>query len=167
MDEQTKRIWDVVLGFATPLLTLLAILIGVWQFNEGEADRQAEQERQAIIKDRADCREKMWAERLNSYRSLAELAGRLAAMPPGKSQDEARAQFEAVYWGTTILFEDKEVEDVMIRFRLALNNQKAGLGDSKAVKVWAGLLVQACRASLEKGLTGEEGASNRRYCISP
>ena len=39
MDEASKRKWDVALGVLAPILTVVGLLVGVWQFNRGEINR--------------------------------------------------------------------------------------------------------------------------------
>jgi hypothetical protein len=39
VDEARKRLWDVWLGILGPILTVLGLLVGVWQFNIGEHNR--------------------------------------------------------------------------------------------------------------------------------
>lgn len=39
MDKSRKRYWDVALGIVAPLVTVVGLLIGVWQFNAGEQNK--------------------------------------------------------------------------------------------------------------------------------
>lgn len=151
MDEETKRNWDVRLGIAAPILTLASVMLGVWQFNQGEANRRADDVQNALLKDDVEFRRKLWLEKLDRYRSISELVGEIIASPPGKTRAAAQVRFESAYWGYMILVSDKEVADALIGFRQALQDEKDGLGDPNDPKVWADRLVQACRKALEQG----------------
>jgi hypothetical protein len=39
MNEETKRYWDIGIGIAAPIITVLGILVGVAQFNSGRITR--------------------------------------------------------------------------------------------------------------------------------
>lgn len=151
MDEAAKRRWDARMSLVAPLLTLLSVVVGVWQFNAGAANRREEEFRNALLKDDIEFRRKLWLERLERYRAVSELAGRIAALPPGKAREEAALQFETAYWGAMILVEDKTVSNAMVGFRQALIDERAGYGGANEVKVWADTLMKALRASLEAG----------------
>ena len=151
MDEGTKRRWDVRLGIVAPILTLVSVVVGVWQFNAGEAHRREADFRNALLKDDIEFRRKLWLERLDRYRAVSEMAGRIAALPPGKARAEIELQFESAYWGTMMLVEDKAAADAMIGFRQALRDEKSGFGQANDVKTWAESLAKALRASLEDG----------------
>jgi len=151
MDEDAKRKWDVRLGIVAPLLMLLSVVVGVWQFNAGEANRRADDFHNALLKDDIEFRRKLWMERLERYRTVSELAGRVAALPKGKARDEAELQFETAYWGTMILVEDEQVAKAMIGFRQAMRDENGGWGSAEDVKTWADALMKALRISLEAG----------------
>ena len=77
MDESTKRVWDVWLGFIAPILTVVGILIGIWQFNSGEENKARLEHELVTQKDNIDFHRKLWLEQVSTYRSIAELAGKI------------------------------------------------------------------------------------------
>ena len=81
MDEARKRKWDITLGMFGPVLTVAGILVGVWQFNAGERNRTNLEYQLIEKKDLTEFRRKLWLERLSSYKSVAGLAGEIAAYP--------------------------------------------------------------------------------------
>jgi hypothetical protein len=48
MDEPTYRKWDVGLKIVAPILTVVALLVGVWQFGR-EQSAQLERQYQLIV----------------------------------------------------------------------------------------------------------------------
>ena len=151
IDEGTKRRWDVMLGITGPVLTLVTVLLGVWQFDRGAANRREDDFHNAMLKDEIEFRRKLWLEQLETYRSISKLSGRIVATPPGKERDAAISEFETAYWGSMILVSDKEVTQAMIGLRQALRDEKNKLGDPNDVKVWADKLGTVCRNSLAAG----------------
>src|SRR6266571_3452179 len=115
MDESTKRRWDVGLGIVAPILTVAAIGIGVWQFNVGESHRVT-----------FEHDSKLWLERLNAYRSVAELAGKVVSHADDAKFADAVRDFTAAYWGAMILVEDKAVEKAMIDFYIEIRSFQEG-----------------------------------------
>jgi hypothetical protein len=138
MNEATKRRWDVGLGIIGPILTVAAILVGVWQFNVGESNRAT-----------FDHDSKLWLERLNAYRSVAELAGKVVAHADDAKFGDAVRDFTAAYWGTMILVEDKAVEKAMIDFYVEIREFQEGWGSVDRLKGRVEELIRICRQSTE------------------
>lgn len=152
MDEDKKRLWDVRLGVVAPLLTVIGILIGVWQFNAGEEHRRSLESASAIQKDDIEFHRKLWLEKLDTYKAVSAIAGRVIATPPGPARDKAAQDFISAYWGAMILVEDKAVEKAMVDFYLELHDEKTGWSSDPArLKVRGEALIAACRRSLEAG----------------
>ena len=152
MNEDNKRTWDVWLGAVAPLLTVTGIMVGVWQFNVSE-DHRRQVERDSIIqKDDVEFRRKLWLERLETYRAVATMAGKIASAPAEKERDKAVSDFEGAYWGTMVLVEDKSVEKAMMDFHYEIRDQSTGwTHDPKRLQVRADALAMACRKSIEAG----------------
>jgi hypothetical protein len=147
MDENKKRSWDVALGIIGPVLTVAAILVGVWQFNKGEEHRQHEQALQSKI----DFDRRAWLERMNAYRSVAELAGKVIAHIDDKKREDAIRDFKSAYWGTMILVEDKEVEESMVKFYIEIQDYENGWSNVDRLKVRDDDLIKACQHSVAIG----------------
>jgi hypothetical protein len=152
MDEDKKRLWDVRLGAVAPFLTVIGIIIGVWQFNAGEEHRGSLEATSAIQKDDIEFRRKLWLEKLDAYKAVSTIAGRVIATPPGAVRDKAVQDFTSAYWGAMILVEDKAVEKAMVDFYLELRDEKTGWSrDPDRLKVRGEALIAVCRQSLEAG----------------
>lgn len=153
MDEGKKRNWDVTLGAIVPVLTVAGILVGVWQFNVGERNRTNLEYQLIEKKDLTEFKRKLWLERLSAYRSIAGLAGQIAAYPkPDKKFDGLVQSFDSSYWGLMVLVEDEHVEQQMIKFHLAIGDYKKKKISDDKLKQHADLLVQTCKTSLKTGL---------------
>jgi hypothetical protein len=147
MDENKKRTWDVWLGIIGPLLTVATILVGVHQFNVGERERQQKQAHQEEV----DFQRKAWQERMNAYRSVAELAGKVIAHIDDNKGKDAMRDFEAAYWGTMILVEDRGVEKAMVDFFVEIEDYEKGWSTVDRLKVRDDDLIKACQQSVLLG----------------
>jgi hypothetical protein len=152
MDDAKKRSWDILLGIIVPLVTVGGILVGVWQFNTGERNRTTLEYELIKQKDLTDFKRKLWLERLSSYKSIAGIAGQIAAYPrPDKKFDQLVQSFDSSYWGSMVLLEDDNVEKEMIKFHLAIGDYVHTRITSEKLKQHADILVQTCKKSIETG----------------
>jgi hypothetical protein len=150
MNEETKRDWDVGLGIAGPILTVGGILVGVWQFNAGERNKVELEHELVKQQDEIEFKRKLWLDRLNTYRSVAELAGKITANTEDSKSKDYISEFTAAYWGTMILVEDGAVEKAMKDFYFEILDYQSGWSDLNRLKIRADLLIKACRKSVEQ-----------------
>ncbi len=151
MDEETKRHWDVRLGIVTPIVTLLGIFGGLWQFQVGEASREKEARESFSREKTLDFRRQLWLQQLDAYRTISKTAGAIVAYHEDKAKlEELNRAFLADYWGVMILVEDEEVSRAMIGFFLEIKDYQAGWSDGDRLKHRASQLVDACRRSSER-----------------
>ena len=134
MTEASKRAWDIWLGVAAPLVTVAGILVGVWQFNAGEANKTT-----------IEFQRQLWMERLTAYRSIAELAGKIVAHADDKSLNDLAQQFTSAYWGNMIFVEDKQVEQAMIDFNVEVIEFQGGFSKVDRLKRRADELIKLRR----------------------
>jgi len=146
MNEEQKRNWDVGIAVVGWLLTIITIFAGVWQFNKGEENKVRLENELLLRKDEIAFQRQLWAERLATYRKIAEAAGAVVASVNDKTQMEAYIlQFTTLYWGVMILVQDKEVEQAMIDFAVEVRDYQNGWSSSEKLKFKANTLIQACR----------------------
>ncbi len=119
----------------------------VWQFNMGEKQRQQQQAHE----DEIDFQWRAWLERINVYRSVAELAGKVIVHISDRSREGAIRDFKAAYWGTMILVEDKEVEKSMVNFYVEIQDYEKGWSTLDRLKVRDDELIKACQKSVSLG----------------
>jgi hypothetical protein len=94
----------------------------------------------------------LWLERLSTYKSIAEQAGKIATTDKkGKHFKGLVQTFDASYWGMMIFVEDPGVEKAMIDFHVELVDYQQGSSDGDKLKLRADQLVIACRKSVEPG----------------
>lgn len=139
MDEAVKRRWEVWLGIVGPILTVSGILVGVWQFNVGEA-RKAAYEHAS----------KLWLQRVETYTSVAKLAGKIAVHSDDQSFSKAVDEFMSAYWGDMILVEDSNVEKAMIDFRKEVEDFCQGRSNQDRLKIRADTLMKAFKDSVSQ-----------------
>jgi hypothetical protein len=150
MTEERKRIWDVRLGVAGPIVTVAGLLLGVWQFNRGEENKTRLEYEMLAKKDDLEFRRKLWLDRVSTYRTVSELAGNIAAHERKDAKFDGLAEsFSGAYWGLMILVEDKDVEQAMIQFYDEIRDYRIGRSDADRIKKRADQLIQTCRKSIE------------------
>jgi len=94
----------------------------------------------------------LWLERLSTYKSIAEQAGKIATTDKKDKHFKGLVQtFDASYWGMMIFVEDPGVEKAMIDFHVELVDYQQGSSDGDKLKLRADQLVIACRKSVEPG----------------
>jgi hypothetical protein len=152
VDEASKRRWEVGIGFAGSVLTVVGILVGVWQFTQGEQNKVRLESALVLRKDEIEFQRRLWLERLTTYRAVAETAGKIVArIDDPATMKEALREFNAAYWGAMILVEDKAVEKAMVDFFVETQDLQRGWGSTDKLKFRANELIQACRRSAEQG----------------
>ena len=135
MTEETKRRWDVWLGIVAPVLTVAGLLFGVWQFNRGEENKTHLEYDLIAKKDQVEFQRKLWLDRVSTYRSVAEIVGKIAAHPTKDAKfQQLKESFDGAYWGLMILVEDPAVEKVMIQFHDEIDDFQNGRSDADRVK---------------------------------
>lgn len=151
MDEPTYRKWDVALKIVAPILTVAALLVGVWQFTREQA-AQLERQYQLIAEnDRLEFKQRVWEKQLDTYMKISSVVGRIAS----RNQDKKELmkdvdQFNSLYWGDMIYVEDETVERSMIDFHVEVEDFLKGDSDKDRLKIRADSLVKACRESSKR-----------------
>jgi hypothetical protein len=149
--EEKKRAWDVALGIAGPVVAVLGLLLGVWQFNKGEENKTKLESHLLQERDSLEYRRKLLDQRLATYHTIADLAGKIAAHGRHDKIFEGFTEsFLAQYWGLMILVQDQGVETSMIRFHDEIADYQKHRSDINRVRIRADELVKACRASLAR-----------------
>jgi hypothetical protein len=150
MTEENKRRWDVRLGIAGPIVTVAGLLLGVWQFNRGEENKTKLEYNLLSKKDDLEFQRKLWIDQVATYRSVADIAGKIAAHEKKDARfDDLVESFSGAYWGSMILVEDEAVANAMIMFHDEILDFRAGRSDATRVKQRADILIQTCRHSME------------------
>jgi hypothetical protein len=155
-DRVKRTIWRLL----PHIVTAAGIIAGVLEFNTGEDNRRREEAASTRHKDDIDFRRQLWLEKLAVYRSVADLAGKIAATPPGRERDKEVQEFYGAYWGSTVLVDDrtlqqdKDVTAAIMSFRDELRDldpDDRGLSDR--LRIAAEQLAEACHKSLQAGFT--------------
>lgn len=153
MDDATKNRWDVGLGFATTIIAVVGLLVGVFQFTrEQTAQTKLQYELQAR-ENRVAFQRTLWLEQLGAYRKIADVVGRLVThLDQSEMFEAAVTEFHAMYWGEMVLVEDQDVETAMIQLRRELHDLTGGWSNKKRVKTRALELLATCKASTRSTL---------------
>lgn len=165
MDEGRKRRWDVTLGIVGPMVTVIGLSLGVLQFNAGERNKVKLENQLLIQKDTIEFQRKLWLEKLDAYKAVVVLAGKIAAVadqhpltravsdqqPPAKPPiDDLWRELTAAYWGQRLFMEDDGVIKALRDFYDTVRDFRAGWAHADKVKVKADALAEACRASIRR-----------------
>lgn len=149
LTEGRKRFWDANISLITTLVAVIGAVTSVLQFNKGERDKIELEYASLREKDRLDFNRKVWLERLETYRSTAEAAGKIAAEPnTGKQFDADLQAFDAAYWGRMILVEDPIVAAAMQKFRDAVQEYRDRYANADQVRRAAAELGEALHNSI-------------------
>jgi hypothetical protein len=133
MTKEDKRIWGV--AFGGWLATVLAISVGVWQFNRGEQNKVRLENELLLRKDEIAFQRQLWLERLATYRKIAEVAGAIVATVTDKKKMEDNIlEFTTLYWGIMIFVQDKDVEQAMIDFNVEIKDYQNGWSSIEKLK---------------------------------
>jgi hypothetical protein len=135
----------------SPILTAAALLIGVWQFNQGEQNKARLEASLMIQRDTLEYQRRRFEQRVEVYHDIARLAGAIAARDsPDQRLRELNNEFLAQYWGLALLVQDESVEAAMVRFHDEIADYERGDSDANRIKLRANELVLACRTSLDE-----------------
>jgi hypothetical protein len=139
MNEESKRSWDVRLGVVAPILTIIGVLVGVWQFNRGEENKTNLENSHIAQNAQIEFDRKIWLDTVATYRSVAEIVGKIAAHPAKDAKfQELKESFNGAYWGLMILVEDKDVEKAMIRLHDEIDDFDKGRTQQRGPREGAG-----------------------------
>jgi hypothetical protein len=165
MSEEAKEREDRLWRTLAPALTLIGIVVGVWQFNTGEEHRRVAAEKAVTQQNTTEFERRLWLDKVEAYQKVAELTGRvIASQDAGVAErDAAYRAFVSAYWGAMILVEDRSVADAMQRFYLDLIDLRSGWQtDPSVLKDHADALLKACRQGIESGAPGVRTAAAGR-----
>jgi hypothetical protein len=170
VDEERKRIWDVRLGIVGPAITVIALMIGIWQFNVGESNKVTLENELETHKDVVEFQRKLWLEKLDAYKNLVTLAGKFAAaadqQAPGAPSNQPTGtkpniedlwrELTAAYWGQKLFAEDEDVVKSLREFYDTARDFRGSWANADKVKVKADALAEACRVAIRRN--APEGA---------
>lgn len=160
MTEDEKRRWDVRLATLGPLLTVVTIIVGIWQVNREARDRLEQQTRLAQVQDDLQFRRKLWTDEMERCREATQLAARIAAEAEfGTRPMNLIKDWMTSYWSVALAIDrskplDKAVETALMEYRADLEDLlKGGYEDeiSTRLKVHSHALGEACAKKIRAG----------------
>lgn len=162
MDEARKRYWDVALGVAAPVLTVLGLLVGVWQFSAGERNKVRLESELQSRKDVIEFQRKLWLEKLDAYKVIVVLAGKIAAAVDQPKDDISQTtagkatidglwrELTGAYWGQKLFLEDDDVARSLREFYDTVRDFRDSWANADKVKVKADGLAEACQKAIRR-----------------
>lgn len=150
MQDEKHNLWDVIMRLITALISLLVVLVGIWQFSEQQ--RQTTQLEYSLIakKDSIDFKKKIWEMQVEVYTKICSNAAEIIVSVDDKEKfNRLLMDYDILYYGETIFVEDSLVDKSMINFRLACKDYSQGYIDKWTLKQECMNLISACRLSTE------------------
>ena len=143
-----KRRWDLSKAVA-PLLTVLGISVGAWQFSS-----------QMSHESTMEFSRSLYNKKLQAYEEVGKAVGDLLVVPHDEQLwitaadtlafDSCLEKFRTCYWGVLPLVEDKYVEVAMIQFKDMARFYRRGENDYHDLAREGMALMNACNLSLER-----------------
>ena len=149
--------FDGILKLLTPILTLLTVLVGIYQFHKEQ-----------VINETQEFKRQLWTRRLDAYTQTSELVSSIIASAnrgQNKKLDSLTLKFEEVYMSKLPLFDDKTLNGKMENFHTELDNFRYGEGNTELLHFKGYALIETCMKSLNKSLKEIESASEKNNFI--
>ena len=147
MEEPIKKGIDVSKAI-TPLLTVLGISVGAWQFTS-----------QMSHESKMEFSRSMYNKKLQAYEQVGKAVGDLLIVPHDEQLwisagdtlafDSCLERFRTCYWRVMPLVEDSVVETAMIQFKDMARFYRRGENDYHDLAREGMALMNACNKSLE------------------
>jgi hypothetical protein len=148
MEPEPKKGMDVSKAI-TPLLTVLGISVGAWQFTS-----------QMSHESKMEFSRSMYNKKLAAYEQVGKAVGDILIVPRDEALwmdakdtlafDSCLEAFRTCYWGVLPLVEDKDVEVAMIQFKDMARFYRRGENDYHDLAREGMALMDACNRSLEE-----------------
>lgn len=148
MEERpVKKGWDLSKAVA-PLLTVLGISVGAWQFSS-----------QMSHESTMEFSRSLYNKKLQAYEEVGKAVGDLLVVPHDEQLwisaedtlafDSCLERFRTCYWSVLPLVEDSTVETAMIQFKDMARFYRRGENDYHDLAREGMSLMNACNRSLE------------------
>ena len=122
---RSMRVLALVDSALRPILPIVVVVVGLWQFNSQqrmtlkEQDQKSDQDREVRL---AELKKAYWSEQLKVFQETTKFAAQVAS---AKNLNDVRQQvldFRTKYWGEMSIFESPEVQTSMEEFNLGLQH---------------------------------------------
>jgi hypothetical protein len=121
MTEDQYRKWDTLIkGVITPIIAVVTVLVGVYQYTDGQA-RALEKEYELKKIERQD---KLREEKTALYKETRQTLSFLSTNTDVATDlyKAKKTRFWELYWGDLAAVETPQVESLMVKFGQALNS---------------------------------------------
>jgi len=131
---------DLFLKIFTPVLSVIGILVGIWQFTSGQRHNEA-----------MEFKRKVWNEQMHAYMETGELVAQIVNtnVQDTTTYDSLKYEFKKRYWGKMVLFQDSLVEKHMIKFSAEIEDYQSGWSNQNEIKIRGYELLKECKNSLQ------------------
>jgi hypothetical protein len=143
--ESATKLW--IDGFAA-FATFMAIVIGVWQFNEQQESNLQAEISSRKYNDALEFKRNSWERQHNIYLDIVGTVGAIVSEYSNRrTKDSAIAQFKLLYYGRAAFVEDSPVETAMKRFAEDIDDYLNGFLSQNDLKLDGLNLVDKCKQS--------------------
>ena len=115
MNEYQHRKWDILIkGIITPLIALITVLFGIYQYTDGQ---KKSLEREYQLK-RIERQEQAFNEKSKLYRETRQIVSFLSTTNRINSTlfETKKNRFWELYWGDLAAVESSQIESLMVKF---------------------------------------------------
>lgn len=150
MEENTHRKWDVAIQLFGSILTLVGILIGVWQFNAGQKENLHVEDKLMKSRDSLETVNKLWEQKITVYAEIGTAVGGILASTGKDSIDGYIKNYLILYYGKAIIVQDSIVRKKMNGFRTEIYHFLNNNSSEEKLKAKGRALGDAIRQSIRK-----------------
>ncbi len=148
MAEEAYRKWDIIIKALAPMLTILGLVLGSIQFAREQNNLRTRELNLVAKNDAIEFKRRIWERQLSSYMNTARAVAEVVTTTDQPKLFKAAVdRFYTLYWGNMILFEDDRVRQQMILFNVEVQDFRKGLSTANRLRIRAGHLQEALRAS--------------------
>jgi hypothetical protein len=134
------RTVELALKLGALIVVVIAILIGMQRFADGEHARVA-----------FELRSQLFLQRLQACRTLADLSSHLVAYTEEARFPDALREFQAASRGPLVLVSDPPLDKAMLDFDLSVAEFQARRIEVRELRQRADLLIRTCECSVDRG----------------
>ncbi|MBK8553695.1 MAG: hypothetical protein IPL53_22645 [Ignavibacteria bacterium] len=163
-DLKIKK-WDLVFKVFGLLALIFGIVWPLYQYTntleKERTDGVEKQKLEQVQKDKEidaalrEARKPFLELQQKLYFEATTTASKIATLPPGLEREEAKKKFYQLYWGELSVVEDSIVEQAMVKFMNALQDNKP----QNELQSASLNLARSCRNSLARGWGYDRGAA--------
>ncbi|MCU0444655.1 MAG: hypothetical protein MUE85_07020 [Microscillaceae bacterium] len=136
--KEKESLLDIFLKILTPIITVVSILIGVWQYNDAQRNNEL-----------MEFKRNIWLKQQQAYEEIGNIVSNVVNSTDDTTQfNQNLKKFREIYWGKLVLVEDDSVEIEMIKFNAETQDFKEGVRNKEDLMRRGYKLIKTCKKSI-------------------